>query len=92
LRLVFLRLHRLLKQNLIKYRQKFEFFRALPSCFAESPLALGLISTTRPHPLPVHQQVFERSASSTSNFRVAELVKSFDVPSIAESLDDFRYG
>jgi hypothetical protein len=34
----------------------------------------------------------QNSASSTSNFRVAELVKSFDVPFIAESLDDFRYG
>jgi hypothetical protein len=31
-------------------------------------------------------------ASSTLNFWVAELVKSFDVPFIAKSLDDFRYG
>jgi hypothetical protein len=32
------------------------------------------------------------SVSSTIQFRAAELVKSFDVPLIAESLDDFRYG
>jgi hypothetical protein len=30
--------------------------------------------------------------SSTFSFAVAELVTSFDVPFIAESLDDFRYG